>query len=628
MSLFAIFAVSLPVYDGQMAFRASMPILSLATLLISANPRLHEDFEIKGHYSKKEARIPMRDGVKLFTIIYSPRDTSQSYPILLTRTPYGVGPYGPDEFPHPLGPSRKFAEEGFIFVYQDVRGRYMSEGTFVDLRPEHNQTTGTKDIDEATDTYDTIEWLIKSVANNNGKLGLMGISYPGFYTDAGLINSHPALVAASPQAPVSDEYMGDDAFHNGAFMLIANFSFFTSFEKQNNPTLPPSEKPFEYGTKDGYRFYLNMGNLDNSNKLYFHGQNPYWTDTMEHTTYDSFWQSRDILPHLRSVAPAVLVVGGWFDAEDLAGTLKTFRAIETQSPHTNNKLVLGPWVHGGWQRGKGDRLGDITFGGNTAEFFQDEIELPFFRHHLKSAPDPQLPKAYVFQTGKNVWSRFQQWPPPEATPQRLYFQQGGKLAFEPPNETTGFDEYVSDPNDPVPFFKKPTLGMSQEYMDADQRFLRNRPDVLTYQTEPLTGDVVIAGPISPTLFVSTSGTDSDFDVKLIDVYPDHDALAGYEQLVRGEPFRGKFRKSFETPEPFHPGEVEQIHFAMPDVYHCFRKGHRIMVQVQSSWFPLTDRNPQTFTNIPSAKPEEFAKATERVYRSTSSASFVEVKLLK
>ena len=589
-------------------------------------------FDIKAHYTKHEYKIEMRDGVHLFTAVYVPNDASptQKYPFLMTRTPYGVAPYGEDKFPRQLGPGAKFAEDGFIFVYQDVRGRNMSEGTFVEMRPEPNELKD-KQIDEASDTYDTIEWLLKNVPDNNGKVGLVGTSYPGFYTTAGTLNAHPALVAASPQAPMSDIYMGDDAFHNGAFMLVANFSFYTEFGKQNNPEIPQrrGEHAFDYGTKDGYQFYLNMGPIVNSDEKYFHFENPYWTDCYKHTTYDEFWKTRNVLPHLVNIKPAILVVGGWFDAEDLAGTLKTFKTIQKQSPDTSDRLVMGPWVHGGWLRAPGNKLGDITFGANSnSTFFQDEIELPFFRQHLKDATDADLPKAYVFETGKNEWHKEQQWPPANLTSRKLYFQADGKLSFNPPSspQSKGFDEYVSDPANPVPFYSKPTLDMAREYMDADQRFVQGRPDVLTYVTEPLTEDITIAGPISPTLFVSTTGTDSDFDVKLIDVYPtsEGDPLSGYEQLVRGEPFRGKFRNSFEHPEPFKPGEVAQIHFDTPDVYHCFQKGHRIMVQVQSSWFPLTDRNPQTFVDIPYAKPTDFQKATERVYRSGQEASFVAI----
>lgn len=582
-------------------------------------------FDVKAHYTKQEFRIAMRDGVRLFTIVYSPKDTSVKYPILMTRTPYSVAPYEPDAFPKRLGPGANFAQEGFIFVQQDVRGRYMSEGTFVEERPEEGPGP-----DESTDTYDTIDWLIKNVPNNNGKVGLVGTSYPGFFTAAGLINAHPALVAASPQAPMADLYMGDDAYHNGALFLAANFSFYTSFGKQNNPELPPAhEKEFNYGTKDGYRFYLDAGSVGDLNKKYLHYQNSYWTDIVDHWTYDTYWKSRNILPHLKNIKPAVLVVGGWFDAEDLSGTLKVFRAIDAQSPETGDKLVMGPWIHGGWLRTKGDKLGDISFGADNTRFFQDEIELPFFRHYLKDAPDPNLPKAYVFETGKNVWQKKDHWPPAGVTPQKFYFEEHGELSrTAPAAQDPGFDQYTSDPANPVPFFNKPTLDMNVEYMDSDQRFAQARRDVLTYQTAPLTEDLTIAGPISPSLFVSTSGSDSDFVVKLVDVYPSDaaGALSGYEQLVRGEPFRGKFRNSFERPEPFHPGEIQEIHFSMPDVYHCFQKGHRIMVQIQSSWFPLTDRNPQTFTDIPNAKPADFVSATERVYRSGATASYVELNV--
>jgi putative CocE/NonD family hydrolase len=331
-----------------------------------------------------------------------------------------------------------------------------------------------------------------------------------------------------------------------------------------------------------------------------------------------------VLPHFVDIKPAILVVGGWFDAEDLSGTLKTFKAIQKQSRGTANNLVMGPWVHGGWLQLPGDKLGDLTFGSNNSGFFQNEIELPFFHQYLKASADTALPKAWVFDTGKNLWRKERQWPPANLSERKLYFQPSGKLAFELPAQQTSYDEYVSDPANPVPFYSKPALDMAREYMDADQRFLKGRRDVLTYDTEPLTEDLTVAGPMEPTLFVSTTGTDSDFDVKVIDVYPDSAPgnLSGYEQLVRGEPFRGKFRDSFETPEPFTAGEIAEIHFAMPDIYHSFQKGHRIMIQVQSSWFPLTDRNPQTFTDIPNAKPADFQKATERLYHSTSRASFV------
>ncbi|MGI8961203.1 MAG: CocE/NonD family hydrolase [Bryobacteraceae bacterium] len=603
-------------------------LLLFSSVILSESLFAADDFDIPAHYTKYEHQIPMRDGKRLWTAVYLPKDGSEKYPILITRTPYSVAPYGLSAYPKTLGPSLKFARDKFIFAYQDVRGRFMSEGQWLEMTPAKDVKTGQNDVDESSDTYDTIEWLIKNVPNNNGKVGLFGTSYPGFYTSAGMIDAHPALVAASPQAPVADLYMGDDAFHNGAFFLIANFSFYKFFGKQNNPQRPKHEMSFDYGTKDGYPFYLDTGSLVNADEKYFKYQNPYWTDIIKHPNYDAFWKTRNILPHLKSIKPAVLVVGGWFDAEDLSGTLKTYRTIQKQSPGTLDKLVMGPWVHGGWERAKGDKLGDISFGSNTADFFRDEIEYAFFRHYLKGAEDPKLPQAYVFETGKNRWQRKDQWPPSDAAPHRFYLRAHRELNEHPPAETSAFDEYVSDPNNPIPFFAKPTLEMTREYMEADQRFVQSRPDVLSYETEPLTQDMTIAGSITPSLFVSTSGTDSDYVVKLIDVYPDNSggALSGYEELVRGEPFRGKFRKSFEKPEPFRPGEIERIHFTMPDVYHCFQKGHRIMVQVQSSWFPLVDRNPQTFVNIPTAKANDFQKATERIYRSSSAASFIEVNV--
>jgi hypothetical protein len=599
-------------------------ILSAISCLLWVAAAFGAEFNVRGNYNKFEYRVPMRDGVHLFTAVYVPKDGSQKYPFLMTRTPYGITPYGTDRFPRMLGPGAKFAVDKFIFVYQDVRGRYMSEGVWREMTPARDVHEGARDVDESTDTYDTIEWLLKNVPGNNGKVGLTGISYPGFYASAGMIDAHPALVAVSPQAPVSDLYMGDDAFHNGAFFLAANLSFYRVFTKQDNPT-HSEETLFRYPTKDGYSFYLDMGSVADSNPKYFHDRNPYWTDVINHPKYDEFWKARDILPHLRGIRPAVLVVGGWFDAEDLAGTLNTFRAIEKQSAGTAETLVMGPWSHGGWIRTAGDRLGDIYFDAKTSEFFQDEIELPFFRHHLKGAADPHLAKAIVFETGKNQWHKEDQWPPAGVQPVHLYLQAAGAIEQAPPAEAAAFDEYVSDPNKPVPFVYNPPTEMPREYMDADQRFLQGRRDVLTYMTKPLEEDMTVAGPLSPRLFVSTTGTDSDFVVKLIDEYPDDAGkLRGYQELIRGEPFRGKFRNSFEKPAAFVPGQREQIAFSMPDVYHCFLKGHRIMVQIQSSWFPLVDRNPQTFTDIPKATAADYKSATERVYREKDAASEVEV----
>ena len=586
-----------------------------------------DEFDIQSNYTKTEYQIAMRDGVELYTAVYTPRGSASPLPILLTRTPYGVGPYGSESYPKRLGPTG-FAQEKFIFALQDVRGRFMSEGEFVDVRPIKDVLDGPKEIDETTDTFDTIDWLVKNVRGNNGKVGMMGTSYSGYYTTCGLIRSHPALVAASPQAPMADLYRGDDAYHNGAFFLVANFSFYTGFNKQMNPTAKDDIAPFDYGTNDSYQFYLAMGPLADSDRLYLLNQNPYWTDMYRHTTEDSFWRVRNILPHLKEVTPAVLVVGGWYDAEDLSGTVMTYRAIRRQSPTTVCKLIMGPWSHGAWNYGKGDKLGDITFEADTAVTLR-ETELRFFKHYLKDSVPADQPPALVFETGMNQWKTVTQWPPPGAQ-QKLYLQAGGKLSLKPPTGRAAFDEYVSDPADPAPYLPNPPEDMVKEYMTADQRFLSSRKDIVTYTSDPLNEDLAIAGPISPNLFVSTSATDSDFDVKLIDVYPS-DApgkLADYQQLVRGEPFRGKFRKSFEKPEPFTPGKIEEIRFSMPDIYHCFKKGHRIMVQVQSSWFPLTDRNPQTFIDIPNAKPSDFVVSTERVYHAARNASYVEVNVVR
>jgi len=595
-----------------------VPFLAFSLLASAAA----NEFDIQSNYAKTEYKIAMRDGVKLYAAVYAPRGYTATLPILLTRTPYSASPYGPENYPKHLGPLG-FAEEKFIFVVEDVRGRFMSEGDFVDVRPIKDVLDGPKDVDESTDTYDTIDWLVKNVPGNNGKVGIIGTSYGGYYATSALIRSHPALVAASPQAPMADLYRGDDAYHNGAFFLVANFSFYTGFVKQKNPVSTSEAPPFDYGTDDAYKFYLAMGPLADSDRLYLLNRNPYWTDMYRHTTEDSFWKVRNLLPHIKNVTPAVLVVGGWYDAEDLSGTLKTYQAIRRQSPTTVCRLIMGPWSHGAWNYGKGDKLGDIAFGNDTAEVLRDS-EIHFFKQYLKDAPPVDQPPAFMFETGANEWKISEQWPPAR-TPQKLYLRAGGKLSFKSPAQEPDFDEYVSDPANPVPYMPHSPQDMVKEYMTADQHFVSNRKDVISYSTEPLTEDLTIAGPISPNLFVSTSGSDSDFDVKLIDAYPtdSQDPLAGYQQLVRGEPFRGKFRNSFTKPEAFTPGKVEEIRFDMPDVYHCFKKGHRIMLQVQSSWFPLTDRNPQTFTDIPNAKPSDFVPATEKIYHSSRTPSSIE-----
>jgi len=628
--------------------RKSVSLLLLtAALRLFAQPspadRARQQAEYtRSHYTKFDFRIPMRDGVKLFTSVYVPKDSSQQYPILMERTPYSVAPYGIDNYPANLGPSELFTKEGFIFVYQDVRGRYLSEGTFIDV-PVHNTHLSGKETDESTDTYDTIDWLVKNVPNNNGRAGQWGISYPGFYSAFSLINAHPAMKAVSPQAPMGDVGNGDDAYHNGAFFLAANFGFYTGFKPRKEPERPSRGAPFEYGTQDQFDFYLHMGPLANADEKYIHSENVYWSDLLKHPNYDSFWQGRALAPHMKNVTPAVLWVGGWFDAEDLAGPLKLFYANEKSGPVAPQTLIMGPWPHGGWSRGDGDKLGNLNFSSKTGEFYREHIELPFFMANLKTkgnglkaTADGRVPKAWVFETGTGEWARFDQWPPQKATARSLYFGPGGTLSFTPA-AASAYDEYVSDPAKPVPVTAEVGRGMPADYMTYDQRFAARRTDVLVYQTEPLEKDVTIAGPIQSILQVSSSGTDSDFVVKLIDVYPNdypdpnpnpaNVHMGGYQQMVRGEPFRGKFRNGMDKPEPFIPGKQAKIDFAMPDICHVFRPGHRIMVQIQSSWFPLTDRNPQVFLDIPSAKASDFQKATERIYRGGTEASRIKVRVL-
>ncbi|SPF39449.1 Peptidase S15 [Candidatus Sulfopaludibacter sp. SbA4] len=597
---------------------------------------------IKAHYTKYEYRIAMRDGKKLFTSVYLPKDAvarsdaSQKYPIMLDRTPYNVGPYGVDNYKAALGPSEKFAKEGFIFVYQDVRGRYLSEGEFRDMTPHLDQKRGPQDVDESSDTYDTIDWLIKNLPDNNGNVGMWGISYPGFYTAAGIIDAHPALKAASPQAPITDWFVGDDFHHNGALYLPHMFRFFAGFgHPRPVPTVPqPAAAPANL--PDAYSFFLSLGPLSNINEKHFKNDVAFWTQMTQHPDYDEFWQARDLRRHLKNIKPAVMTVGGWFDAEDLFGALNTYKEVEKNSPGANNMLVMGPWFHGGWARGDGDVLGAVRFGSKTSQFYRDEIEFPFFDHWLKGKPDPKLPEAYVFETGTNQWRREDAWPPRDAQPKSLYLHPDGKLSFETPKESAAFDEYISDPSKPVPYIGGQAPGMTREHMVEDQRFASTRTDVLTYQTDELTGDVTFSGPLAPSLFVSTSGTDSDWVVKLIDVYPEDYPnpdpnplglhMGGYQQLVRGEIFRGRYRNSFSKPEAFVPGKMEKVEYVMPDIDHCFRQGHRIMLQIQSSWFPLADRNPQKFVDIYNAKAADFVKATERVYRSASAASCVRVRV--
>lgn len=593
---------------------------------------------VKANYTKYEHLIPMRDGTRLFTAVYIPKNDSQEYPIMLHRTPYSVKPYGVDHYRVNLGPSVLFGKEGYIFVYQDVRGRWMSEGEFVQMRPHRPTKNGANEIDESTDTWDTVDWLVKNLPGNNGKVGIAGISYPGFYTAAGIIDSHPAIAAASPQAPVNDWFAGDDWHHNGAFFMAHMFNWMS----RNGRIRPKPTKEysitFDYGTPDGFEFFRRIETLQEFDTRYLKGEVPFWQSTLQHGTYDEFWQPRNIRPHLKNVKPAVMTVGGWFDAENLFGALETYKSIEANNPSTFNVLVMGPWRHGGWASGKGDSFGDIPFNSNTSEFYREKIEFPFFQKYLKGKEEANPPEAWVFETGTNLWQKYDHWPPQTAQMKSLYFQGEEQLSFdEPSGGTVPFDEYLSDPRKPVPYINKIAKGMDAEYMIADQRFASVRPDVLVYRTPVLEQDVTIAGPIEVELFVSTSGTDSDWIVKLIDVYPDDfpDAspnpkevrMGGYQQLVRGDVMRGIFRNSLEKPEPFEPNHPTPVRFTLPDVCHNFRSGHRIMVQVQSSWFPLVDRNPQTFTDIYHAKESDYQQANQRVYRSVERPSRLKVLVL-
>ncbi len=614
---------------GLSSFAARLAIVAIAASLSTLHAQGLE--YIKAHYTKYEYRVPMRDGKRLFTSVYVPKDASRKYPIMFTRTPYSVAPYGVDSYKAALGPSEAFAREGYIFAYQDVRGRLQSEGEFVDARPYLPVKRGAADIDESTDAYDSIEWLLKHVPNHNGRVGMWGISYPGFYAAMGALDAHPALKACSPQAPIADWFIGDDWHHNGALFLPHAFGFYASF------TNDPDWREFQYGTPDGYEFFLRMGPLAAANDRYFKGKIAFWEELMRHGTYDEFWKARNLLPHLKRIRPAMMTVGGWFDAEDLYGALNVYDSAERQNPGAYNTLVMGPWYHGGWARSDGDGLGDVRFGSKTSLYYRESIELPFFNYYLKDKGELKLPEAYVFETGRNQWRQCDAWPPKEAAQKPLYLHAGGKLSFEPPAETqAAFDEYVSDPAKPVPFIGWQNTGMAREYMVADQRFASSRTDVLVYESDVLEGDVTIAGPLRPSLYVSTTGTDSDWVVKLIDVYPgnypDSDPkgpvrMGGYQQLVRGEPMRGRFRNNFEKPEPFKPGEVTKVEFTMPGVYHTFRSGHRIMVHIQSSWFPLVDRNPQKYVDIYRAAPADFQKATQRVYRAKPYSSAIGVNVL-
>ncbi|MBO9659132.1 MAG: CocE/NonD family hydrolase [Chitinophagaceae bacterium] len=602
---------------------------------------------IRENYTKREIYIPMRDGVKLFTAVYAPKDMTEKHPILMTRTPYSCAPYGDTLYPSNLWLQhlRYYLREGYIIVRQDVRGRWMSEGEFMDVRPFNKDKKSNSEIDEASDTYDAIDWMVKNIPGNNGNVGVFGISYPGFYSTMAAASGHPALKAVSPQAPVTDWFMGDDFHHNGAFFQMDGFRFYSGFGKPRPKPTTIGPKGFDFPVKDAYKFYLEAGSLAKLGEL-MGDSIKFWKEMYAHANYDAWWKARDARTAMYDIKPATLVVGGLFDAEDCYGAWNLYKAIEKQSPSTNNKIVMGPWYHGQWASRDGGFLGNVKFGSNTALWYQNNIEIPFFNFYLKGkGKDPALPEASIFFTGENAWKKFDQWPPAATTDREIYFAADNQLSWEKPTAKVTPYSYISDPAHPVPYTEDVHFNRTREYMTDDQRFASRRPDVLTFQTAPLENDLTLAGAVIANLKTSITGTDADFVVKIIDVFPDDFAYPGdvtatgrgqagsypmnaYQMLVRGEIMRGKFRNSFSEPTPFKPGKVETVRFTLPDVAHTFKKGHRLMIQVQSSWFPLADRNPQVFMDIYKAQPKDFKAATISVYHDNVNSSSVTLPVLR
>ncbi len=587
---------------------------------------------IRANYDKQEYKIPMRDGIKLHTVVYSPKDKSKKYPILMQRTCYGAKPYG-EEYKTRIGPSTHLMRDGYIFVYQDVRGRWMSEGTFDNMRPHiaGNKPKNKQDIDESSDTYDTVDWLIKKLKGHNGKVGQWGISYPGFYTAAAIPEAHPALVASSPQAPISDFFF-DDFHHMGAYLQSYTMTFPVFGVQKDKPTgeswYADKWKGFEArkGSSDAYEYYLGMGPLHNITKE-FYPDNFFWKELIEHPNYDEVWQSKNILPHLKGVNHAVMTVGGWFDAEDLYGPLNIYKNLEKNNPSMQNTIVMGPWSHGDWAREKGvQAVNHIYFGDSISTFYQKEIEMPFFNYHLKGEKQPTLPEAFMFDTGIKEWKKFDQWPPENTKNYSLSLGEGETLNINKRTNPYASFSYVSDPNKPVPYTSEieATRFTPRPFMTDDQRHASRRTDVLTFETAPLGNDLTLMGEIMVNLIASISTTDADFVVKLIDVYPPdaepnkitpaHVSMGNYQQLVRSEVFRGRFRKSFVHPEPFVPNEKTEVDFPLQDILHTFKKGHKVMIQIHSTWFPYIDRNPQTYVpNIYKAKSTDFVKSTITIH---------------
>ncbi|SDG58230.1 CocE/NonD family hydrolase [Mucilaginibacter sp. P19] len=595
---------------------------------------------VKEHFTKKDVYITMRDGVKLFTSIYTPKDASSQnkYPMMMMRTCYSIAPYGEDKYPQRLGPSEIMMKEGYIFVYQDVRGRWKSEGSWTNMTPVIDNKKSKKDVDEGSDTYDTTDWLVKNVANNNGKVGQYGISYPGFYTAAGILSNHPALKASSPQAPISDFFF-DDFHHNGAFIEGYFFTFPVFGVQKTDTTSKAWYSMLKPDSKDGYQYLLDLGPLKNADKFYH--DNFFWQESINHPNYDEFWQKRGLLKHYGKVKPAVMLVGGWFDAEDLTGPLAIYKTINKTDPNAYNTIVMGPFGHGRWSRETGHTMhSNVYFGDSIATFYQKNIEAKFFNHFLKGNGDKNsgLPNAYMFNTGKKEWATFDKWPAANAVHEKMFLGADGKLVNTQP-ATQGSVSYISDPLKPVPYTEDNTTTMGftpHNYMSEDQRFAGRRPDVLVYQSEILNDDVTLGGEIMAHLKIATTGTDADFVVKLIDVYPADEPnnpympnkniiLSNYWQMVRSEVMPARFRNSFEKPEALVANQKTDVNFRLQDVLHTFKKGHRIMIQVQSTWFPIVARNPQKFVENPyKADESDYIKATETVYNN----SYIDVQVLK
>ena len=597
----------------------------------SENPR---EAYIRANYTKYEYQIPMRDGVKLFTSVYLPIDDSKKYPIMMQRTPYRVAPYGADKYKAKLGPSEAFEKEGFIFVFQDVRGKFRSEGEFVNMRPQDAYKRGKKATDDATDTYDTIDWLIKNIEGNNGKVGMWGTSYPGYYTSVASINSHPALKAISPQAPIADWFF-DDFHRNGAFVTPMAFIFFDTFDKQREGEFSYWPEGMKSETPDGYQFFRNLGPLTNVNDKYFHGERPFWNEIIQHPNYDDYWQERNVLQHLKNTKPATLVVGGWYDTEDLYGPLYTYQTMSKNNKKDHVKLVMGPWYHGQWQSDKGGaELGEAKFGFDTSAWFQKDVLLPFFKTHLKGTKEAEVATATMFETGSNRWRKFDVWPPKTVSQQTMYLAANEKLVTS--KSDSGSSEYISDPKKPVPHSAKISRGWDRPYMVEDQRFAARRPDVLVFETDVLESDLTIAGAIDLDLWFSTNKSAADIVVKVVDVFPSIDennnkvdmARGNRHELVRWGVLRGRFRESMSEPKAFTPNSPTKVEFELYDLLHTFKRGHKLQIQIQSSMFPFIDMNPQNYVeNIFEAKESDFTKAVHTIYHDKNHQSAIRFNTL-